>query len=222
MTLILGYVHQNNIVIISDGRQSTYTNNELKVLNDDEKKLIIHDNQYVFGHLGISSIILDKETLINTKEITRHFIQSNEKNFLQFRDIDVSILARYLVETWNNTFLNSFKRDPSEFKSRFSFVVAKWTKGIPQLITYDSHDLNTKKFIGKFSYWDNIISGNIVNYDALLPYRDIKLDELPLAEGIETMLNLYKDIEAESPAIGGLKQVYILNENPDKSYWYKK
>lgn len=223
MSLVLAYVHNKNIVVISDGRESAYTDKGIDVMRDDKQKLVIYDNHYVIGHLGLSKIVFNEENFIKSFEaieLTKEFLKLNKEKMFYFEDKHISILAEYLVDAWNHNFRH-YGKDYLEFRNRFSLVLAKWTNGIPQIFSYSSHCPETKQFLGYKLYGDNILSGDIVNNNVLTPYRDIKLNELTLEESINLMLKLFEDVEVDSPTIGGKKQVYLLNENPLNSRWYK-
>lgn len=216
MTMIVAYTWKNKIVMMADSRKST-RNEEGKMLeySDKENKIIPVQNKLVIGHSGLKEVDLGCGQYFDLHQITEHFIKVNRHVISKATGQQ---LLTGLVEMWNRTLHEKLNRNPFSIENRFCLVIAKFEENefgdiFPTIHTYQSHLIDYN--------WDGnkVVVGDDDVYPIMMPYYKTKTDMWTFEDTLSFYKKGYKEVIDTIETVGGPIDIYVLEKNPDYSYW---
>lgn len=217
MSLITVYTQRDKIIVISDGRETEIIEGELKILTDNADKVLISEEGFVVAKAGLSVLGTLKYGDIYMSDIVDHFIEMNRRNL----NLSAEDFIKGLVETVKRTIKESLNMDYRTERFNLAYIVAKWTNGYPDIVSYHSH-FNTGEYIDRFESVSFLIKnsaliGKCGDVKTIIEHRNIDIEDYSLEEGIQLVLSLFSKVETQEPTVGGNKKIYILDKDAESS-----
>ncbi|MDL4840349.1 hypothetical protein [Aquibacillus rhizosphaerae] len=218
MTMVLAYTWKNKAVVRADSREHAHNDKgEIVSYNDDQEKIIPAQNHLVFAHAGLRKVHLGESRYFDNSQITEYFIEQNQSVLSNFTSEQ---LLNELVTMWNRTLREKLGRDPFSVHNRFSILFARFENdnGVskPKIHTYQSH-------FQEFQYGGRkAIVGDDECYPIIMPYFQMDTDDWTFDETLEFYLRGFAEVTEKVETIGGEIDIFVLDENPECSHWFKR
>jgi hypothetical protein len=219
MTMVVAYAWQDKIIIMADSRSSARDDNgKMLEYNDQGYKIITVQNKFAIGHAGLREISIGGGNHFELNNITEHFLDVN-RHFLSKATGEQFLKG--LVEMWNRTLSEKMQRDPFSLDNRFCFLMANFVENEngelnPKIHSYQSH-------FQEFQWGGNkAVIGDDAVYPIITPYFQTNTDDWTFDKVLDFYLKGFLEVMDQVETVGGPIDIYVLDANPDNSYWLER
>lgn len=216
MTMVIAYAWKDKIIMMADSRSSARDENGKMLEYDDEgDKIFPVQNKFSLGHAGLRKASIGGGNFFDLRNITEHFFNVNQHILFK---ATAEHLLKGLVEMWNRTLSEKLKRDPFSLDNRFCFLLGNFEENEigelePTIHSYQSH-FNEFQWGGT-----KAVIGDDAVYPIIMPYYQANTDDWTFDETLNHYQKGFAEVMEQVETVGGPINIYVLNANPDNSYW---
>ncbi|MDY8161890.1 hypothetical protein [Bacillus thuringiensis] len=218
MTMVLAYTWQDKAIIMADSRESAKNDVGAMVeYNDEQEKILPVQNYMAFAHAGLRRIPDATGNYFDLNQITEYFILQNQAILTK---ATTKQILEGLVTMWNGTLSEQIGRNPFSLQNRFSLLLARFEtidgEQKPRFSTYQSN-YQDFQYLGK-----KAVIGDDECYPIIMPYFEMDTDTMTFDDALNFYLKGYAEVIEKVETIGGPIDIYVLDENPERSYWLRR